>query len=113
MPPAPRLPAPGTGEPGSIETYIPASQSPREFTLRAVLLGAFLSVLFGMVNAYAGLKIGLTVSASIPSAILSMSVLRGLLGRPPPRWMGGVGRWLFGRDTILENNAAHAVASTG
>ncbi|MHB8418510.1 MAG: OPT family oligopeptide transporter [Myxococcales bacterium] len=104
--------APGTG-PGSLPTYVPADQSPREFTLRAVLLGSFLSIVFGMVNAYAGLKIGITVSASIPSAILSMSVLRGLLGRPPPRFLGAVGRWLFGRDTILENNAAHAVASTG
>ena len=42
-----------------------------------------------------------------------MSVLRGLLGRQPPRWMGAPGRWLFGRDTILENNTTHAVASTG
>jgi putative OPT family oligopeptide transporter len=70
-------------------------------------------VMFGMVNAYAGLKIGLTVSASIPAAILSMSVLRGLLGRPPPRWMGGAGRFLFAKATVLENNTAHAVASTG
>ncbi len=104
--------APGTG-PGSLPTYVPADQSPREFTVRAVVLGSALSLLFGMVNAYAGLKIGITVSASIPSAILSMSVLRGILGRPPPRFLGAVGRWLFGRDTVLENNAAHAVASTG
>ncbi len=106
-------PAPGTGEPGSLVTYIPASESPRELTVRAVLLGSLLSLLFGMVNAYAGLKIGLTVSASIPAAILSMSVLRGLLGRPPPRWMGGAGRFLFAKATVLENNTAHAVASTG
>ena len=106
-------PAPGTGEPGSLVTYIPASESPRELTVRAVLLGSLLSLLFGMVNAYAGLKIGLTVSASIPAAILSMSVLRGLLGRPPPRWMGGAGRFLFAKATVLENNTAHAIASTG
>ena len=93
--------------------YIPASEAPRELTLRAILLGSALSILFGMVNAYAGLKIGITVSASIPAAILSMSVLRGVLGREPPRWLGGVGRAVFGRATILENNTAHAVASTG
>ncbi len=68
-----------------------------EFTLRAVLLGSALSLTFGMVNAYLGLKIGLTVSASIPSAVISMAVLRGLLRR----------------GTILENNIVHTIASTG
>jgi putative OPT family oligopeptide transporter len=68
-----------------------------EFTLRAVVLGTVLSVLFGMVNAYLGLKIGLTVSASIPSAVLSMSILRGLLRR----------------GTVLENNVVHTIASSG
>jgi uncharacterized oligopeptide transporter (OPT) family protein len=68
-----------------------------EFTLRAVVLGVVLSLIFGMVNAYVGLRIGLTVSASIPSAVLSMAVLRGL----------------FRTGTVLENNATHAVGSTG
>ena len=68
-----------------------------EFTLRAVVLGIVLSLAFGMVNAYLGLKIGLTVSASIPSAVLSMAVLRGLLRR----------------GTVLENNVVHTIASTG
>lgn len=68
-----------------------------EFTFRAVVLGTALSVVFGMVNAYLGLKIGLTVSASIPSAVLSMAVLRGILRR----------------GTILENNVVHTIASAG
>ena len=50
-----------------------------------------------MVNAYLGLKVGLTASASIPAAVLSMAVLRGLLGR----------------GTILENNVVQTIASAG
>jgi putative OPT family oligopeptide transporter len=80
-----------------LKPYVPAEQRVAELTLRAVVLGAILSVTFGMVNAYLGLKIGLTVSASIPSAVLSMSILRGLLRR----------------GTILENNVVHTVASAG
>jgi len=68
-----------------------------ELTMRAVVLGAALSLAFGMVNAYLALKIGLTVSASIPSAVLSMAVLRGILQR----------------GTILENNVVHTIASAG
>ena len=77
--------------------YVPANRLVPEFTLRAVLLGTFLSVAFGMVNAYLGLKVGLTVSASIPSAVISMTVLRGILRR----------------GTILENNIVHTIASAG
>ena len=55
--------------------YIRPAQAVPEFTLQAVLLGAFLSLTFGMVNAYLGLKIGLTVSASIPSAVISRILL--------------------------------------
>jgi putative OPT family oligopeptide transporter len=77
--------------------YVAAERRVAEFTLPAVLLGTLLSVAFGMVNAYLGLKIGLTVSASIPSAVLSMAILRGVLRR----------------GTVLENNVAHTVASAG
>ncbi len=77
--------------------YLPADGRVPDFTLRAVVLGVGLSLLFGMVNAYVGLRIGLTVSASIPSAVLSMAVLRGLLKT----------------GTIHENNVTHAVGSTG
>lgn len=77
--------------------YVPPDRHPSELTPLAVALGIVLSLTFGMVNAYLGLKIGLTVSASIPSAVLSMAVLRGLLRR----------------GTVLENNVVHAIASTG
>ena len=77
--------------------YIPADRLIPEFTVQAVVLGAVLSLTFGMVNAYLGLKVGLTVSASIPSAVISMTVLRGILRR----------------GTILENNIVHTIASTG
>ncbi|MFM7141208.1 MAG: OPT/YSL family transporter, partial [Alphaproteobacteria bacterium] len=77
--------------------WVPPGQSPAELTPRALLLGAILSVAFGMVNTYLGLRVGLTVSASIPSAVISMGVLRGILRR----------------GTILENNVVHALGSAG
>ena len=77
--------------------YVPAERHLPEFTVRAVVLGTLLSVAFGMVNAYLGLKVGLTTSASIPAAVLSMAVLRGLLGR----------------GTVLENNVVQTIASAG
>lgn len=77
--------------------YIPASQKLPEFTPFALILGAALSLCFGMVNAYLGLRAGLTVSASIPSAVISMAVMKGV----------------FRRGTVLENNIVQTVASTG
>ncbi|MGH7897656.1 MAG: OPT family oligopeptide transporter, partial [Candidatus Binatia bacterium] len=77
--------------------YVAAGKRIPELTLKAVLLGALLSLTFGMVNSYLALKIGLTVSASIPSAVLSMAILRGILRR----------------GTILENNLVHTIASAG
>jgi putative OPT family oligopeptide transporter len=82
---------------GRLVPYVAAGAPIAEFTIRAVVLGTVLSVAFGMVNAYLGLKVGLTVSASIPSAVLSMGVLRGILRR----------------GTILENNVVQTIASTG
>src|SRR5262250_70842 len=81
----------------SLVPYVPPEQHPPEFTVRAVILGTAMSVAFGMVNAYLGLKVGLTTSASIPAAVLSMAVLRGILGR----------------GTILENNVVQTIASAG
>src|SRR5262245_137917 len=81
----------------SLVPYVPPEQHPPEFTVRAVVLGTVLSVAFGMVNAYLGLKVGLTTSASIPAAVLSMAVLRGILGR----------------GTVLENNVVQTIASAG
>ena len=73
-----------------------------EFSIQAAVLGLILSVIFNAANAYLGLKIGMTVSASIPSAIISMTVLRVILPR------------FFKREaTILENNIVHAFASIG
>jgi putative OPT family oligopeptide transporter len=89
--------------------YVPADKRPREFTLRAVLLGLLMAILFNAANAYVGLKIGLTVSASIPSAVISMALLRKLL----PRVQRFFGMKTAVPGTILENNIAHAVASTG
>ena len=77
--------------------YVPPERRVPEFTVLAVVLGTVLSVAFGMVNAYLGLKVGLTTSASIPAAVLSMAVLRGILGR----------------GTVLENNVVQTIASAG
>ncbi|HET8938962.1 MAG TPA: oligopeptide transporter, OPT family [Polyangiales bacterium] len=84
-------------EPSPITPYVSADKVLPEFTLQAVVLGIVLAGIFNAANAYVGLKIGLTVSASIPSAVISMGVLRGLLRR----------------GTILENNSVHAFASVG
>ena len=53
----------------------------RELTFTALLLGIAISVVFGAANAYLGLKVGLTISASIPAAVISMGVLRFVLRR--------------------------------
>jgi putative OPT family oligopeptide transporter len=68
-----------------------------ELTLLAVVLGCVLSVVMGAANTYLGLKVGMTVSASIPAAVISMALLRGLLRR----------------ESILENNIVQTMASSG
>ncbi|MBR5533693.1 MAG: oligopeptide transporter, OPT family [Ruminiclostridium sp.] len=68
-----------------------------EFTVFSVILGIILAVVFGGANAYLGLRIGTTISASIPAAVLSMGVMR----------------IIFKRDSILENNMAQTVGSAG
>lgn len=77
--------------------YVPAKSKMSEFTLRAVILGIFLGLIFGVGNAYLGLKVGTTVSASIPAAVLSMAILRTFFNKP----------------SILENNLVQTVASVG
>lgn len=77
--------------------YIPADQSPRELTIPAVVMGALLGIVFAASSTYLGLKIGLTVSASIPVAVLSITLFR----------------WLRIRGTILENNIAQTTGSAG
>jgi putative OPT family oligopeptide transporter len=85
-----------TAGPGEFRPYVPVSESPTEFSLRAVLLGALFGLLFGAVTVYVGLRAGLTVSASIPISVLSISILRA-----------------FGRSTILENNIVQTTGSAG
>ena len=63
---------------GAFQPYISASQSPAEFTARAVVLGSLFGLLFGASTVYLGLRAGLTVSASIPIAVLAISVLKKL-----------------------------------
>ncbi len=78
--------------------YIAASdQKTREFTFRAVVLGVLLGLMFGVGNAYLALKVGTTVSASIPAAVLSMAILRTF----------------FKKVSILENNLVQTIASVG
>src|SRR6266550_1397121 len=84
------------------EPYIPATQAPAELTPRAILLGVLLGLIFGASNVYLALKIGLTVSASIPIAVLSITIFRWL-GRSTILWLG--------RSTILENNIVQTTGS--
>jgi len=76
--------------------YVPATSEVPEFTARAVVLGALLGIVFGAVTVYLALRAGLTVSASIPVAVLAISIFK----------------WL-GRSTILENNIVQTAGSAG
>src|SRR4051794_41867894 len=64
----------------AFQPYVPASQSPAEFTVKAVILGVLFGLIFGASTVYLGLRAGLTVSASIPIAVLAISVLKRLGG---------------------------------
>src|SRR6202789_1397028 len=85
-----------TALPAEFKPYIAAEETVAEFSLRAVILGSLFGILFGAVSVYVGLRAGLTVSASIPIAVLSISILRA-----------------FGRSTILENNIVQTTGSAG
>jgi len=85
-----------TAPPGEFRSYISAEERRKEFTIRAIVLGALFGLLFGAVTVYVGLRAGLTVSASIPISVLSISILRA-----------------FGRSTILENNIVQTTGSAG
>ena len=78
------------------QPFVPAGDNRPEFTLRAVLLGSFFGIIFGAVTVYVGLKAGLTVAASIPIAVLSISILRA-----------------FGRASILENIIVQTAGNAG
>jgi putative OPT family oligopeptide transporter len=79
------------------QPYVPASQEPPEFTLKAIGLGIVFGVLFGAANAYLGLVAGLTISTSIPVAVMTVAVFRVLRGRVT--------------TSILEANTAQTVGS--
>src|ERR1044072_7665904 len=90
-------PRPDTATPGAtFEPFVPASRSPAELTVRALILGAILGIVFAASSVYLALKIGLTVSASIPIAVLAVAFFRTL-----------------GRSTILENNIVQTTGSAG
>ncbi|HSL82779.1 MAG TPA: oligopeptide transporter, OPT family [Thermoanaerobaculia bacterium] len=82
----------------AFEPYVPASRTLPEFTLRAVLTGIVLGILFGAANAYLGLRVGLTISTSIPVAVLTVAAFRAL-----HRTRGG--------SSILEANTSQTVGS--
>src|SRR5205085_909857 len=65
-------------QPGKVEPYIPASKSLPELTVGVIILGGLLSVILGGANAYLGMFAGMTVSASVPAAVISMGILRAL-----------------------------------
>ena len=54
--------------------FIPADQNPNEFNATSIIMGTILAIIFGAANAYLGLRVGLTISASIPAAVISMAI---------------------------------------
>ena len=81
----------------SFKPFVPAEKNLPEFTATSIILGILLAVLFGGANAYQGLRVGMTVSASIPAAVISMGVIRVILRR----------------DSVLENNMVQTIGSAG
>lgn len=77
--------------------YIPASKITAEFTITSVIMGVLLAIVFGAANAYLGLRVGMTVSASIPAAVISMGVIRIIMKK----------------DSILESNMVQTIGSAG
>ena len=77
--------------------YIPAQKVTPEITVTSVLMGIILAVVFGAANAYLGLRVGMTVSASIPAAVIAMGVIRILMRR----------------NSILESNMVQTIGSAG
>jgi putative OPT family oligopeptide transporter len=80
----------------NFKPFVPATETRPELTARALILGSLFGVLFGAVTVYVGLRAGLTVAASIPISVLSISILRA-----------------FGRSSILENNIVQSTGNAG
>ena len=83
-------------KPPAFKPFVSPDQNPPELSIRALLLGSFFGVIFGAVTVYVGLRAGLTVAASIPISVLSISILR-----------------VFGRASILENNIVQTTGNAG
>ncbi len=79
------------------QPYVPASKVTPELTATSIIMGILLSVIFGAANAYLGLRVGMTVSASIPAAVISMGVIRMILRK----------------NSILESNLVQTIGSAG
>ncbi len=77
--------------------YIPASKITPEFTVTSIVMGIILAVVFGAANAYLGLRVGMTVSASIPAAVIAMGVIRVIMKK----------------NSILESNIVQTIGSAG
>lgn len=77
--------------------YIPAEKVTPEFTVTSILMGVILAVVFGAANAYLGLRVGMTVSASIPAAVIAMGVIRVIMRK----------------NSILESNIVQTIGSAG
>lgn len=81
----------------SFKPFVPAEKTVPEFTATSIILGILLAILFGGANAYLGLRVGMTVSASIPAAVISMGVIRVIMKK----------------DSVLENNMVQTIGSAG
>lgn len=81
----------------TFKPYIPAEKITPEFTVTSVIMGVLLAIIFGAANAYLGLRVGMTVSASIPAAVISMGVIRVIMRK----------------DSVLESNIVQTVGSAG
>ena len=77
--------------------YIPADKVVPELTVTSIIIGLILAVVFGAANAYLGLRVGMTISASIPAAVISMGIIRVIMRR----------------NSILENNMVQTIGSAG
>ena len=77
--------------------YIPAEKVTAEMTVTSVIMGVILAIVFGAANAYLGLRVGMTVSASIPAAVISMGVIRVIMKK----------------NSILESNLVQTIGSAG
>lgn len=77
--------------------YIPAEKITTEFTITSIIMGILLAIIFGAANAYLGLRVGMTVSASIPAAVIAMGVIRVIMKK----------------NSILESNIVQTIGSAG